>query len=154
MTELATILKNLPDDLREGIQRAQDALFAMPDHLEGDCFPLDHSFAPGVYARTITLPKDSVIIGKLHRHAHHNFIQRGKVSLLTEEGPQTLEGPCHFVSFPGTKRIVYAHEETVWTTIHPTNSTDLAVIEDEVIAPNYEAIGMVSPKTQQNQVLR
>ena len=131
--------------LRETIARAQAALFDVPDHLEGDCFPLDHSFAPGVYARTITLPADSVIVGKLHRHAHHNFIQRGKVSVLTEEGPKTLQGPCHFVSFPGTKRVVYAHEETVWTTIHPTESTDLAEIEKEVIAPDYASIGLADP---------
>lgn len=145
MTELVELLSKLPSDLRQGISDIQSFLFKQPDHLEGDCFPLKHSFAPGNYAREITLPKDSLIVGKLHKHAHFNFILRGDVSVLTEEGPKRLKGPCYFVSFPGTKRVVYAHEETVWITVHPTNETDLAKIEDEVIAKDYASIGLTDP---------
>jgi hypothetical protein len=146
VTDLATVLNNLPVDLRAGVQAVQDALFATPDHLEGDCFPLRHEFAGGVYARTITLPKDSLIVGKIHRHEHHNFILRGKVAVLTEFGPEILTGPCQFVSRPGTKRAVYAIEETEWCTIHNVGEErDLGKIEDIVIAKSYEEIGMVSP---------
>ena len=44
------------------------------------------------------------------------------------------------VSSAGTKRAVYAHEDTVWTTIHAnsTNETDLDNLEDFIIAKNYE----------------
>jgi hypothetical protein len=32
---------------------------------------------------------------------------------------------------------VYAHEDTVWVTVHLTNSTDLAEIEEEIIAKDF-----------------
>lgn len=149
MTDLAHVLKHLPADLRLGVQQIQDALFDIPGHLEGDCFPLRHEFTGGVYARTITLPKDSLIVGKIHRHAHHNFLMRGKVAVLTEEGAQILTAPCQFVSSPGTKRAVYTIEEAEWCTIHEVGEErDIAKIEDIVIAKTYEEIGMTSPKLE------
>ena len=103
--------------------------------------PSYHHFAPGNYAREMHIPPHIIIVGKLHRHAHINIISKGKITVVTEhEGVQILEAPCTFVSQPGTKRVVCAHEETVWTTIHPTNETDLDKIESEVIAKDYDEI--------------
>jgi hypothetical protein len=42
-----------------------------------------------------------------------------------------------FTSDAGAKRALYVHEETVWTTIHAVQSTDLAEIERDIIAPDY-----------------
>jgi hypothetical protein len=42
------------------------------------------------------------------------------------------------VSEPGTKRAVYAETDVVWTTIHPTEETDLEKIEEEVIAKTFQ----------------
>lgn len=100
--------------------------------------PLKHYFAPGLYAREITLQKDSITVGKLHKHAHVNTISKGRVIVSTEFGCEELVAPCSFVSQPGTKRAVFAAEETVWTTYHPTHETDLVKIEEEVIAKNYD----------------
>lgn len=101
--------------------------------------PLQHTFAPGVYVRTIFIPAGSVIIGKIHKHRHANVLSQGHVTVLTESGGlEELRGPLTMVSEPGTKRAVYAHTDTVWTTIHPTDKTDLGEIEDEVIAKSYE----------------
>lgn len=100
-----------------------------------------HIFAPGCYAREITMPEGMAIIGKIHRHAHVNVISAGHVRVLTEHGGcEEFKAPCTFVSQPGTKRLVYILEDTVWTTIHITNSTDLEEIEREIIAPDYESI--------------
>jgi hypothetical protein len=41
------------------------------------------------------------------------------------------------VSPPGCKRAVATLSDTVWTTIHVTDLTDLAAIEDYVIAKSY-----------------
>ena len=101
-------------------------------------FPLQHVFAPGAYARTIFLPAGSVIVGKIHKHKHLNILSQGTVYVMTEAGgTEELQGPLTMVSEPGTKRAVFAVTDTVWTTIHLTNSTDLATIESEVIARDY-----------------
>lgn len=104
-----------------------------------DC-PLTHTFAPGAYARGIQLPAGALVIGKIHRHAHLNIVSKGLVTVVTEFGRTQIdarEHPVHFTSQPGTKRALYCHEETWWTTVHLTDSTDLAEIEREIIAPTY-----------------
>lgn len=103
---------------------------------EPDC-PLTHHFAPGAYGREIFLPKDSLVVGKIHKHTHLNMIMKGKVSVATEDGVQTLVAPRVMVSQAGTKRVVYAHEDTIWVTVHLTTSQDLAQIEEEIIAKTY-----------------
>lgn len=112
-----------------------------------DMCPITHHFAPGLYAREIFIPAGVLIVGKIHRHAHVNTISRGRVVVATEFGLNELVAPVTFVSQPGTKRAVLAHEDTIWTTYHPTDETDLAKIEEYVIAPSYEALE--APATQE-----
>jgi hypothetical protein len=105
--------------------------------------PIDEKYGCCTYAREMFIPKGTLIIGKIHRHAHLNIISKGKVSVATEFGTKYLEAPCTFISEVGLKRAVIAEEDTIWTTIHLTNKNseaDLADIEDEVIAPSYEAL--------------
>lgn len=106
----------------------------------GDCAPdlrLTHHFAPGAYGREMILPKGSLVVGKIHKHAHLNFVMKGRVTVGTEEGVRTIVAPAVFVSQPGTKRVVYAHDETVWVTVHVTTSTNLEEIEEQVIAKTF-----------------
>ena len=105
-------------------------------------FSLKHTFTEGVYCREIFIPAGSAIVGKIHRHAHFNFISKGDVTVITKDGIKRLQGPCTMVSSAGTKRALYAHADTVWTTIHanPTNETDLEKLEEAIIAETYEAL--------------
>ena len=124
--------------IRARIALLEDALRETPQ-ME---FSLKHTFTEGVYCREIFIPAGSVIVGKIHKHEHINFISKGRVTVLTKDGLQDLEGPCTMVSSKGTKRALYAHADTVWTTIHanPTNETDLSKLEDMIIAKSYEAL--------------
>jgi len=99
-----------------------------------------HIFAPGVYAREITIYPGEFIVGKLHKTSHINIISEGDISVKTEFGTNRYKAPYSFVSQVGTKRVVFAHEKTIWTTIHPTEETDLEKIEDHVIAKSYDEI--------------
>ena len=102
---------------------------------------LEHFFAPNLYARQMTIPEGHVIVGKIHKHAHVNNISKGKIAVSTEfDGIQIFDAPHQFISTPGTKRAVYALEETIWTTYHPTKETDLAIIEDQVIAKSFDEL--------------
>ena len=101
-----------------------------------DC-PLTHLFAPGIYARSIFIPKDTLVVGKIHKHAHLNMLIEGKVIVATEEGPVTYEAPRLMVSKAGTKRVLYTYTDTRWTTFHVTDKTDPESVEDEIIAKDY-----------------
>ncbi len=108
--------------------------------------PIDEVYGCCTYARQMFIPKGTLIIGKIHRHQHLNFILKGKVSVATEFGKKYMEAPCTFISEVGLKRAVYAEEDTIWTTVHLTKyhgEENLDKIEDEVISPNYAEMGLV-----------
>ena len=101
--------------------------------------PLKHSFSDGIYVREITIPEGMFIVGKIHKHDHPNFLLKGKVIVVTEDGMEELEGPLSMISKAGTKRALYAVTDLVWTTIHanPNNTEDLKELEENIIAPTY-----------------
>jgi len=108
--------------------------------------PKDEKYGCCTYAREMFIPKGTIIIGKIHRHQHLNFITKGKVKVVTEFGEKYLEAPCTFVSEVGLKRAVYAEEDTLWTTVHLTefeSESELSQIEQEVISPSYEEMGLI-----------
>ncbi len=121
---------------REQIMRLEEEM----RKFEQTDIPLAHNFAPGTYARTAFLPKGSLIVGKIHKHAHQNIVSCGRVTVVTEFGRMEIQGPHVFTSQPGTKRALYVHEDTWWTTIHLTDETDLNKIEEEIIAKDYDAL--------------
>tara|TARA_Y100000816_G_scaffold292625_1_gene289257 strand:+ start:10242 stop:10766 length:525 start_codon:yes stop_codon:yes gene_type:complete len=127
-------------DIEEAIKNNKNPKYQSFFNDTKNC-PLNHYFSDGIYVREITIPAGMVIVGKIHKHRHPNFLIKGKVMVITEQkGEEILEGPCFMMSEGGTKRALYAVTDLVWTTIHhnPTNTQDLDKIEDIVIAKNYE----------------
>lgn len=101
--------------------------------------PIRHYFADGLYAREMTIPAGTAVIGKIHRFEHISVVSKGEIIVFTERGMKRVSAPCTMVSPPGTKRAVIALTETVWTTFHPTESRDLVEIEARVIIPDYDS---------------
>lgn len=128
--------------IRESIGSLESQIKQTPGALIGDnaVCPLKHTFVDGIYVREIFIPKGMLVVGKIHRHSHPNFLIKGDVSVLTEEGQRRIQGPCWMISPAGTKRVVYTHEDTVWTTVHATKETNLERIEEEIIAKTYEEL--------------
>ena len=109
--------------------------------------PMDEKYGCGTYARQMFIPKGTLIFGKIHRHQHLNFIMQGEVRVFTEFGTKEYKAPCVFVSEIGLKRSVYAIEDTLWVTVHMTKhlgEENLSKMEEEVIAPTYEELGLMS----------
>jgi hypothetical protein len=127
-------IANTEKTVVEGMEEIKN--FLMNPATEQTELPLKHSFAPGVYAREMEIPAGTLLIGKIHKHRHHNFLMKGSIIVLTEaNGVELLQAPLMIVSEEGTQRIGYAVTDTVWTTIHENkdNSEDLDVIEDRTV---------------------
>ena len=102
--------------------------------------PLKHTFSNGIYVREIHMPTGTVCVGKIHRHDHPNFIMKGRVTVVTEEGGiEELIAPMSIISPAGTQRAVYVHEDTIWITVHhnPDNITDLEKLEEFIITTSH-----------------
>ena len=129
---------------RKGIAMFQDAM--QREIREGrataQVCEATHHFPPGMYCREMMIPEGTVIIGKLHRHAHMNTVSHGLLLVATEFDSYEVHAPYSFISEPGTKRVVTALTDVVWTTYHlnPTNTTDLAELEQAIIAKDYTAL--------------
>jgi hypothetical protein len=94
--------------------------------------PVRHYFAPGMAAREMTIPAGVVVTGAVHRHEHLCTVSKGRIIVSTDKGMRELAAPCTIVSKPGAKRVGYAIEETVWTTYHATNTTDIDALIEEI----------------------
>ena len=144
-------------EIRKEILHLEDAMRKRPDVLIGDNpqFPLKHTFAPGVYVREIFIPKGSLIVGKIHKHGHLNVVSKGRVLVVTEFEEIEIDAskePYTFTSEPGTKRVVYTLEDTVWTTVHLTEETDLEKIENEIIAKDYNDFDLLDNQTKCKEI--
>lgn len=125
---MSTEIIKTVDPLREKILAIEAEMAKLP---QVDC-PVRHHFAPGIYAREMTIPKGVTLTGAVHKTEHLNIVSKGRIAVSTDDGIREVSAPFTFVSKPGTKRIGHAIEETVWTTIHATDETDIDKLVEEL----------------------
>jgi len=113
-------MSELAITMRERVERLESLLENTP---QVEC-PLRHRFAPGVYMREMLVPAGTVATGAVHKTEHLTVVV-GHCHLTTDEGMQEFIGYASFASKPGAKRAIYAVQDTIVTTIHPTDETDL-----------------------------
>jgi quercetin dioxygenase-like cupin family protein len=97
-----------------------------------------HHFAKGMYIRELFIPKGTLVSGKIHKHEHIILLLSGEMSLWTENGVVRVKAPYFNIAPPGTKRLGYAHEDTIGMNIHATGTTDLEELETELTCDSFE----------------
>lgn len=99
---------------------------------------VEHDFSYGVYARTLYIPKGVALTGHIHKYENFNILIAGKMRVSVDEQMQTITAPFKIVSPPGTKRIAWALEDSIWMTVHGTHERDLEIIEKVFVAHSKE----------------
>ena len=128
---ILTQVNNMSDsqDQIDAFNRLEAELMACP---QGDC-QITNRFTPGLYAREMIIPKGSLLTGALHKTQHMFVISKGDISTWFPGGAVTrVQAPYTGITEPGTRRLGYAHEDTVWTTFHATEETDPDKIVEEI----------------------
>ena len=59
------------------------------------------------------------------------------MSILTEDGVKTIQAPYNGVTQPGTKRVIFTHEDCVFITVHATEKQTPEEVEEDVIAKDF-----------------
>ena len=67
--------------------------------------PTEHYFANGMYCRKITMPKGSLVVGKVHTSLHLFMCVKGACTVWTELESRNFVAGDVVVSVPGTKRV-------------------------------------------------
>lgn len=122
----------VPSISASDIRRLERAMSAT-----GQCvdLPVKHYFTAGLYARELSIPAGTTLTGRTHRFENLNILSQGELSVLVDGRIQRLCAPLTLLSPPGTKRVAYAHSDCIWITLHGTDLTDLAQIEQAMLLP-------------------
>lgn len=104
-----------------------------------DMWEYKHFFADGIYIREMKMKQGQLGFSAIHKHSYGFFLLSGVLASSKEEGVEEFIAPCYVVSPRGAKRIVYAIEDCVITTVHanPTNTQDLKEIEQSNVVFNW-----------------
>jgi hypothetical protein len=98
-----------------------------------DC-PLIHQFVPGMYIREIFMPAGILVTSMIHNTNHPFFVMEGKVSVYSDnDGEQLIEAPYRGITTPGTRRVLFIHEDTIWVTVHPTDVMPMGDTEEDIL---------------------
>ena len=99
--------------------------------------PVEHRFTPGLYSRTIFMQRGLVCTSKIHKTEHQYVLSKGRLEVWSEQdGWKLIAAPYIGITKPGARRALNILEDCVWTTFHPTTTTDLAALEAELIEPH------------------
>ncbi len=97
-------------------------------------------FAPGIYMRELHIPAGTWIVGKTHKTEHFNQVLKGHCIVNIRGRESEHKAGDTFLSYAGDKKIIFALEDSIWATIHPTKETDVDKIELEVIDMSAERL--------------
>jgi hypothetical protein len=110
---------------------------------EATC-PVEHEFVPGMYIRSIAMPAGTLLTSKIHKTEHPYFVMEGQCLVWTQEGgAQHIMAPHRGITKPGTRRIIFILEDSVWVTCHPITEEEfgnLQMIEDRIIEKHHNPL--------------
>jgi hypothetical protein len=98
--------------------------------------PVRNLFFPGLYVREMSAPKDTFIIGHVHKTDHCFVLSKGKIQLWDEfAGQRIIEAPFTGLSIKGTQRMGRVLEDCIFSTFHPTKAKTTKAAVREIIEP-------------------
>jgi len=149
-TELKKILNNpvsftkakyTNKEFQEGIKKVEKKMFKSETSLKNkelqDFNPLKHSFGDGLYVREIFNPQGELAVTKIHKYDHPYFLLSGEMSIIDKDGEKRIVAPHYGITKANTKRIIFAHTDCVFVTVHATKKTNIQEIEKEIISKDF-----------------
>jgi quercetin dioxygenase-like cupin family protein len=116
-------------------EKIELAEYHMLNNMEGATTvspPLEHFICNGTYVRKIELPAGMLLTGKVHNFDHTSTLIKGRVTVMTMDGIEHRQAGDIWISKAGTKRLIYVHEDTIWTTTHRSEHTEVEDLEKEL----------------------
>lgn len=111
---------------RDRVEKLEESLLKVP---QVDC-PVRHYFSEGLFAREITIPKGTVLVGVVHKQDSLVIVSSGVLRYVTDDGVKEVSAPATLTVKAGMKNCGFAVETVVWTNIYPNpdNEKNLDVL--------------------------
>lgn len=149
MKELSTMEENTPVEIVKSVcdpdipaQREKlDQLEAILKTHEQAEIPVKHRFSGGIYAREITIPKGTLLTGRIHKFDHFDIMLSGDMTVSTDSGDvKRLSGLNIMEGTAGKKRAGFAHEDTHWITFHCSDERDPEEMYEYLTCGSFEEL--------------
>ena len=129
------------EEFQNGIKSVENKMMKSDKAMHGEELnafnPLKHSFGHNIYVREIFNPQGELMVTKIHKYDHPYFLLSGEMSILDKEGEKRIVAPHYGITKANTKRIIFAHTDCIFVTVHATSETDLEKIEKEIILKDF-----------------
>ena len=98
---------------RRGIEKVEKYLLSKPQ------YPLEFRdfFAHKTYAKILKIPAGVMLTGEVYKEGCINILLKGRITILTENGVAMFTAPEVIVPVPYSKKVGYAHEDTLWMNV-------------------------------------
>jgi hypothetical protein len=101
-------------------------------------------YCNGLYARTLFIPKGILMTGALHKNDYIDIFISGDITVKSYYANGDIEEVTRVDKFQyfngkaGRKRVLYAHEDTMWVTVDPTIKDDVAKARGDIVELRYK----------------
>jgi hypothetical protein len=95
--------------------------------------PVKEIFEKGLYIREMTIPAETLFLGRTHTHGHEVQLLSGSVIHITPEGRRQIDAPFSVHTTPGYQMVAFIITDVVCRSIHPnpTESRDGNALEND-----------------------
>ena len=100
------------------------------DELNLHC--MEHEIINGMVRRTLFIPKGMFVTGRIHKEPYIDMVIWGDVEVQVQTGTERYDQFTILEGIPGRKRVLYAHADTLWTTVDRTTAKSLDEVEDNI----------------------
>lgn len=125
MTDLDVEVNNWFDNVEVGMTRFDNV----------EC-PVKHSFIGGIYIRQVLMPAGTLVASKIHKTMHPFAMYKGELLVRVNGGKwERMVAPFTGTTYPGTRRLLYIIEDTLWGTYHVIQPGEITPeqVEDRII---------------------
>ncbi len=100
--------------------------------------PVTHRFTPNMYIREVYVPAGTILTSEIHKKEHPHVLSLGKITMWDGEGGEiTVSAPYCGITKDNARRVVYVHENCIFTTFHVTDATTVEDAEKDIFV-DYE----------------
>ena len=100
--------------------------------------PVTHRFTPSMYIREVFVPAGTILTSEIHKKEHPHVLSLGKITMWDGEGGQiTVSAPYCGITKENARRVVFVHEDCIFTTFHVTEAKTVEEAEKDIFV-DYE----------------
>lgn len=111
--------------------------------------PVTHTFSDGMYTREMFIPKNTIVIGRVHKKECINICSKGSLNILSFDGEVfQVSAPFNATSQPGSIKIGFALEDSIWINVFRTDAIDIDSAERECAFSALETLELIDPSSK------